>query len=189
MTPKPGHLVVDGLDVTVALLEELDPAGVHQLDPVAAGRLQPPGEGVFDPIPTRPGGAAGFADQLEQHLVVAHQDQKRLVDHRRVAQLGEHVAGGQRRGGCLHDRGVAQQRVAVAGGERRRDQAARARPQQLGSVKGIVAAVVGRELARSVDLGTRNVGVDVDAAGHHHHAASVDLASVGTHLGDHFAVL
>ena len=86
------------------------------------------------------------------------------------------MARGQRRGGRLDDRRVAEQRVAVAGGERRGDQAAGARAQHLGSIQGIVAALVGRQLARGVDLRTRDVGVDVDAAGHHDHPAGVDPA-------------
>ena len=186
VTSKPGDLVVERVDVAVVLLPELDPAGVDELDAVAAGGLEPPRHRVAQ---LRRDRAAGLADQLEQHLVVAHQDQERLVDHRRVAQLGEHVARGQRRGGGLDDRGVAEQRVAVAGGERRGDQAAGARAQQLGAVERVVAALVGRQLARGVDLRARDVGVDVDAAGHHDHPASVDPAGVGPDVGDHLAVL
>ena len=41
-----GDGVVERLDVPVALLPQLDAAGVDELDPVAAGRLEPPGDGV-----------------------------------------------------------------------------------------------------------------------------------------------
>ena len=132
------------------LLPELDAAGVDELDAVAARRLEPPCDRVAQP---RRNGAAGLADQLEQHLVVAHQDQERLVDHRRVAQLGEHVTCGQWRRRGLDDRRVAQQRVAIAGRERRGHEPAGARTQDLGAVQGIVTAVVGRQPTRSVDLG------------------------------------
>jgi len=96
-------VVIERVDVAVVLLVQLDPAWVDQLHPVAAGRVEPPGDGVWKP------GAAGLAHELEQHLVVAHQDQERLVDHRRVAQLGQHMARGQRRSGRLDDRGVTEQ--------------------------------------------------------------------------------
>ena len=179
-------LVVERVNVAVVLLPALDSAGVDELDPVAAGRVEPPRDGVAQLGRDR---AAGPADQLEQHLVVAHQDQEGLVDHRRVAQLGQHVARGQRRGGRLDDRGVAEQRVAVAGGERRGNETAGAGAQHLRSIQRLVAPVLGRELARGVDLRPRDMGVDVDAAGHHDHPASVDPAGAGPDVGDHLAVL
>src|ERR1700682_4462271 len=52
--------------------------------------------------------------------------------------------------GALHDGGVAQQRVAIASGERGGDQAAGARAQHVGSIQGVVAAIVGGELASRV---------------------------------------
>ena len=99
------------------------------------------------------------------------------------------MAGGQRRRGRLDDGGVAQQRIAVAGGERGGDQAAGPRAQQLGAVDRIVPVVLGRQLAGEIYLRSGDVGVDVDAAGHHDHPAGVDPAGVGADVGDHLAVL
>ncbi len=98
------------------------------------------------------------------------------------------MARRQRRGRRLHDRGVAKQRVAVAGGERRGNQAAAAGAEDLGPVQGIVVAVLRGELARGVHLRTRDVGVDVDATGHHHHPACVDLPRVRADVVDHLPV-
>ena len=47
----------------------------------------------------------------------------------------------------------------------------------------------GDSLRASVGLGTGDVGVDVDAAGHHDHPARVDPAGVRPDLGDDLAVL
>ena len=182
-------LVVERVDVAVALLPQLHPAGIHELHPIATGGVEPPRHRVLDPVPARPHGPARLPDQLEQHLVVAHQDQERLVDHRRVAQLGEHVARGQRRGGRLDDRGVAEQRVPIAGGERGRDQPAGARAEHVGSIHRLVAPVLRGQLAGGVHLRAGDVGVDVDATGHHDHPPSVDAAGVGSDVGDHLAVL
>ena len=99
------------------------------------------------------------------------------------------MARRQRRGGRLDDGGVAEQRVAVAGGERRRNEAAGARAQHVGSLQRLVAAVFGRELARGVDLWPRDVGVDVDSAGHDDHPASVDPPRVRADVLDHLAVV
>ena len=135
--PVAGHLAVDPVDVAAGLLEHLDAAGVDELDAVAAGRLKPPRDRVAQ---LRCDRAAGLTDQLEQHLVVAHQDQERLVDHRRVAQLGEHVPGGQRWCRGLDHGRVAEQRIPVAGRERRRHQPAGAAAQQLGALERIETA-------------------------------------------------
>src|SRR3954451_19913674 len=70
----------------------LDPAGVDELHAVAAGRLEPPRNRVAH-------ARRVAADQVEQRDVVAEQDEEERVDHRRVAQLAEDVAGGGGRGG------------------------------------------------------------------------------------------
>ena len=176
---EPRHLIVERVDVAVVLLEGLHPAGIDQLHAVAAGGVQPPCHRVAQ---LRGDRAAGLTDQLEQHLVIAHQDQERLVDHRRVAQLGEHLARGQRRSRRLHHGGVAQQRVSIPGGEGGGNEAAGAGTQQLGAIHGVIAVLIRRELARGVDLGPGDVSVDVNAPWHHHHPASVDAPSVGTHV-------
>ena len=175
-------VVVERGDVAVVALEHLDPAGVDELHAVAGGGAQPPGDRVAHP--------AGLApDQVEEREVVAHEHEEGGVDHRRVAQLGERVAGGQRRGrGVDHGR-VAEQRVAVAGRERGRDGAARAGAGERRALEHVLAVLLRRELAGRVDLRPGDVGVDVDAARHHHHAAGVDAPGVRRDVGDDLAVL
>ena len=162
-----GDHVVERADVAVAALPALDAARVDELDPVAARRLQPPRDRVAHPRRVA-------ADEVEQRLVVAQEHEEERVDHRRVAQLGEDVARGERRRRRLDHRRVAEQRVAIAGDERRRHDAAAARAQDLGPLDGIPAVLLGRQPARGVDLRPGDVRVDVDAARHHDHAARVD---------------
>ena len=178
----PGALVVERRHVAVAALPHLDAAGIDELDAVAARRLQVPGDRLAHA--RRLG-----ADELEERQVVAHQHEEGGVDHRRVADLGQRVAGSERRRGGLDDGRVAEQRVAVAGGERRGHGPAGAGPHDRGALDDVGAVLLGRELARGVDRRPGDVGVDVDPARHDDHPVGVDRAGVGGHVVDDLAVL
>src|SRR4051795_11912240 len=107
-----GPLVVERGHVAAVALPALDPTRVDELDAVAAGRLQPPRDRVAH-------ARRVAADEVEQRDVVAEQDEEERVDHRRVAQLAEDVAGGQRRRRRLDHGPGGGQPVGGAGGERR----------------------------------------------------------------------
>ena len=98
------------------------------------------------------------------------------------------MARRERRRRRLDHRRVAEQRVAIAGDERRRHDAAAARAHDRGALDGIRPVLLGCQPARGVDLRPRDVRVDVDAARHHDHAARVDPRRVVGHVLDDLAV-
>src|SRR5207247_219636 len=104
--------------------------------------------------------------QVEDDLVVGHQDAARLVDDGGVAQLLVGVPGRQDRDGGLVDRRVTQPRIEVAGHEGGRRRAADAAAADLSANEGGVAAVVFRDhRPREVEGGAGDVGVNVNPAG------------------------
>ena len=105
----------------LAPLPGRDAAGVDRLDAVDLGRPDEPGDDVLGPLEL-----AGF-QQVEDDLVVGHQQAAGLVDDRRVAQLFVRVLGGEDRHRRLDDGGVAHAGVEVAGGEGGRRRPADAR--------------------------------------------------------------
>ena len=172
--------LVDVGDVVVALpLPLLVAAGIDQLHAHRPRRVHPPGDGVPE-VPLAPG-----AQQVVQEHVVAEQHVEALVDHRRVVELLDHVPRRQRRHRGVEGGGVAERGVAVAGGEGRGRDAADPGAGHVGARVHVEAVVLRLQLARQVDLGPGDVGVDVDPARHHHHAVRVDPARGSARFGDH----
>ena len=173
--------LVQGLGV-LAPLPRLDAAGIDRLDAVGLGRPDLPGRDV-------PGAfqLAGL-DQVEQDLVVGHQDAAGLIDDGRVAQLFVGVLGGEDRHGRLVDRRPAHAGVEVAGDVGRRRGAADAAAAHGGAGERRVAAVVLRDHGPGeVEGGAGDVRVNVHAAGEDDHAGRVDGAAA-LHVGDDAAI-
>ena len=181
------HLAVAGNRLEQALgvlapLPRRDAAGVDGLHSVSLGRPDVPGRDVPRPL------QLAFLDQVEQDLVVGHQDAAGLIDDGRVAQLLVGVPGREDRHGRLVHGGVAESGVEVAGDEGGRGRSAdAAAAHRRADERGVAAMVLRDHGAGEVEGGAGDMGVNVHAAGENDHARRIDGAAV-RHVGDDPAV-
>ena len=158
-------------------LPQLDAAGVDGLDGVALGRVQQPAGVVAQAIPFAGG------DQRQRIFVVAEEDEEALVEDRRVVEFFVGVAGGEGRDGGVEHGRVAHAGVQVAGRERARRAADRAGAEAAAARVRGTSTIFGPHLAGVVDLRPGDVGVHVDAAGHHDQPRRVEDAIRGVGRG------
>jgi hypothetical protein len=134
-------------------------------------------------------------DQAEQVLVVPQENEEAAVDDGCVTELTV-----RERGHCRCDRGVEHRRVteagiAIARGERRRDDATYAGARDFGFVRqhrrtfGMARVLFRQQSPRDVDGATRDVAVDVDAPGHDNHATCIDSRRGRGKLGNDATVV
>ena len=157
-----GDHVVKGKAAHV-VLERGDAARVDDLDPKRPRRLQRPGDMIADRAR-----ASRRAQEAEHEIVVAENRQDRLVDDGSVGEFQMRVQRVMRRDRRLDHGREAHLRIEAAGleggpagiGERRRGGAAR-----------MGAMLFGQQQPSRVHVRARDMGMDVDAAGHHDQAA------------------
>jgi len=178
--PVADHLVVELGDV-LAPLPVLDAAGVHDLDGVAPAGSQEPGHVVARLLGLLVG------DALHDEVVVAHDDQRALVEVGHILELFVGMPGHQGCGGRLHHRGVAELGVEIAREVGGGDRPPRARAQAPRARALVPAMVLRPQLAARVHLAADDVRVDVHATGHDHQAGGVHgLCGLPVHvLGRH----
>ena len=133
--------------IVEAALPGLDAARARGLDAEGARGLEDPG----DILPQ--GVGASLGQEAKGDLVVAEQDQERLVDDRDGVEVGVRGPRPERRDRGLDDRGVSHAGVEAPGLGQRREGA---------------PAVLRAEEARRRDRRPRDVRVQVDAARHDH---------------------
>ncbi len=152
-------------------LPDLDAAGIDELwGKPLCGRQQPPDERLE---------LLRFLllQRLHDVMVVAHEDVKTLVDAGRVLKLLVRVAGAERRNRGVERSRISHTGILVAGGKRAGHAAHRAAVRERCAVEHLAFAfLLGPHFASHVHLGAGDVAVHVDAARHHDHAASIDLA-------------
>src|SRR6202041_1660535 len=86
-----------------------------------SGCVQDPGHESLEPL------ALSMTDAIHHVMIVAEQDQERLVDDRRVAKLMMGRSGTQRGDGRIDGRGIAEARILRPGAEAAGDTAERPR--------------------------------------------------------------
>src|SRR5947208_1079883 len=165
-----------------ATLPHLHAPRVYDLDRVGPRGAQQPGGVITCPC--------GFprAQLAEQIVVVAEQHEEPGIDDRSVVELRVRVPRGDGRHRRFHRRRVAEPRVAVSGRERARDRAPAAGARDRAIVEPRSGHGIGRMLFREQPPGMiharpGDMRVDVDAAGHHDHAAGVESPSACRQLG------
>ena len=174
----PVHMVLVDVELALVELEGRDAARVDDLHAHRLAGVDRP-RGVVADLREVARRRAALGEQLQEQLVVAEHHVGAVVEHRHVAHLHVRVARVARHHRRLEGRGVAHLDIAVAGGQRaRRAAAARRELERVGRQRdriGAVAVVFGHQQPRQVHLAAADVGVHVDAAGHHHAAAGIDL--------------
>ena len=182
-----GDGIVETGDVSLPALPRLDPTRIHDLHRIAAGGAEEPGGIVPHAV------ALAALDLAEQVLVVPHEHEDPAVHAGRVVQLRVAVPREQ---GChcrVERGGVAQARVAVTGGEGRRDGTAAARAgvalQQGRRRHGIRRVLIGDEATGVIAARAGEVRVDVHSAGHHDHTGGIERPHAGRERSDDAPVL
>ncbi len=178
-----GHLVVE-IEGAGVELEGFGAARIDDLETDRLGMLERPGDIVFQLVAA----GAPAAEQLERVVVIAEDHEPRHVDDGDRGELGLRLDGVGRDHRRLDHRGVAHLRIADAGGVRA---PGGRRGQDRLALCGGERRKLRHQLAPEGDVGTGDMGVHVDGAGHDDLAADVvdlvGLAAFG--LGDDAVVL
>jgi hypothetical protein len=166
-------------------LPRRDAARVDRLDAVGFGGPQHPAHEGLRAV------ELACLEQIQHHLVVRHQQQRRLVHDRDVVHLFVGVLGGQDRNSGFVDGRPAHAGIQIAGRERRRGH-----PPDTGAELRRVhelagdALIFGDEPAGEVERAAGDVRVHVHAAREDDHSGGVNGAIAGAvGVGDHAAVV
>ena len=165
-------------------LPRRDAAGIDRLDAVGLGRPDHPSDERLRLL------ELARLEQIQHHLVVRHQQQRRLVDDGNVVQLFVGVLGGEDRDRGLVDRRPPHPGVQISGGERGRRQAADAGPElrRVHELPGD-ALILGNQPAGEVERAAGHVRVNVHPARENQHAGRVDrAAAAAVGVGDDPAI-
>ena len=131
-----------------------------------------------------------FLQQVQEKLIVGHENAAGLVDQRRVAEFFVGVPGREHRNGGLVDRRIAQAGVEVAGGESAGRRPANACPKLRGVDElGGIPMILWGHRPGEIECPAGYVRVDIDSTRKNDHPGSVKRANaLSLDLGDDTSV-